>query len=148
MAPRQVWLFKLGCWVAFVTAGVHLTGHVVGPTAPANETERQLTELATTYKFLMPGGWERSLMDFVNGFSLTFSLFLATIGGLGLMVVKRGQGDPVLLMATARTLAVSSLVLLVINLVYFFLIPAAFILVMALCFLLASVSPPAPAPEP
>jgi hypothetical protein len=148
MVPRQVWLFKLGCWVAFITAGVHLTGHVMGPTAPANDTERQLAELATSYRFALPGGWERSLMDFVNGFSLTFSLFLMTMGGLGLIVIKRGQGDPLLLMATARTLAVASLVLLVITLVYFFLIPAAFILVMALCFLLASVSPPAPAPEP
>ena len=30
MVPRQVWLFKLGCWIAIVTAAVHLVGHVWG----------------------------------------------------------------------------------------------------------------------
>jgi len=147
MVPRQVWLFKLGCWIAIVTAAVHLVGHVLGPAAPTNETERQLQTLATTYKYTLPGGTTRSLMDFLNGFSLVLVLFLTTIGGLGLMVVRRAQDDRVLTLAVARTFAATSVVLLVITLVYFFLVPAAFILVMALCFLLGSVSPPVPEPE-
>ena len=91
----------------------------------------------------MPGGTTRSLMDFLNGFSLVFALFLATIGGLGLMVVKRAQARPaVLTLAVARTFTVSSIALLGISLTKFFIVPTLFIAVMAVCFFCASVQSP------
>ena len=39
MPPRQVWLFQLGCWVAFATAIVHLAEHVSGLNALPPETQ-------------------------------------------------------------------------------------------------------------
>jgi len=140
MPPRQVWLFTFGCWVALGTAVLHLIAHVAGPAAPANDTERQLVDLATTYRFAMPGGAERSLMDFLDGFSLTFSLFLATLGAVGLVVARRGREDPVLFRAVARSLTAASAVLVVISLSYFFIIPSMCLALMAVSFACASVT--------
>ena len=140
MPPRQVFLFKFGCWAAFATAALHLVGHVTGPAAPVNDTERQLAELATTYRYALPGGAERSLMDFLNGFSLMFSLFLATLGALGLVIAKRGRDDEVLIKTAARLLAGVSAVLVVISMTHFFIIPSMCLALMAVSFACASVT--------
>jgi len=135
-------MFKFGCWAAILTAALHLAGHLAGPQAPVNDTERQLVELATTYKFALPGGTARSLMDFVDGFSLMFALLVATIGGVGLLVAKRGHEDVALISGVARAFAVSTVALLGISLAKFFIIPTLCIAVMATCFLVASIEAP------
>jgi hypothetical protein len=142
MPRRQVWIFKFGCWAAMVSAVVHLAGHLAGPLTPVNDTERQLLGLATTYRFVLTGGAHRSLMDLLDGFSLMFPLFLATIGAVGLAVEKRGRGDAALMSAVARMFAVSTVVLLGVSLLKFFIVPTLFIAVMAVCFLVASVESP------
>jgi len=91
MVPRQLWIFRFGCWVAFVAAAVHLAGHLAGPAAPANDTERQLAALAASYRYTLPGGAHRTLMDFLDGFSLMFALLVAALGALGLITAKRGR---------------------------------------------------------
>ena len=98
MGRRQLTLFTIGCWMAVATGVFHLVGQLIGPLAPANDTERTLTELATTYKFALPGG-QRSLMQLMNGFSLSFALFFALLGGAGLIVAKRGRHDATLMTA-------------------------------------------------
>ena len=140
MPDRQIWFFKFGCWVAFATALVHLVGHVIGPQAPANDTERQLVTLATSYHYQLPGGASRSLMDFMDGFSLMFEVLVAGLGAVGLAVVKRAGQDVPLMLAVARALAVTSAALLVISHVFFFIVPTLFIAMMALCFAFSSVS--------
>lgn len=145
MPGRQLALFRIGCWTAIITAVVHLAGQIAGPAAPANDTEAQLMSLAATYRVSMPGGAERSLMDFLTGFSLAFALLLAVIGATGLVVAKRGQQDPVLMSAVARVFAASGVALLVISMYYWFLIPSLCIATMAFAFLLASVRAPVPA---
>ena len=142
MPPRQLWIFKFGCWAALATAVIHLAGHLAGPQAPVNDTERQLVELATAYRFALPGGAERSLMDFMNGYSLTYALLVATIGGVGLVVEKRGRDDVTLMSGVARMFAVCTVVLLGISLSKFFIVPTLCIAVMAVCFLVASVEAP------
>jgi hypothetical protein len=142
MPPRQVWLFVFGCWTTIVTALVHVAGHLAGPSAPVNDTERQLTALASTYRFALPGGSNRSLMDFMDGFSLVFALLLATIGGVGLIIRKRASHDAPFMLAVARTFTVSSVALLGISLTKFFIVPTLFIAVMAVCFFCASVQSP------
>lgn len=142
MARRQIAIFTIGCWAAIATAALHLVGHVSGPTAATDEAGRQLLELATTYTQTMPGGSERSLMDFLNGFSLSFSVFLALMGGLGLIVLKRGREDATLMMAVARAMALASLVLVVISLSYWFIVPSLLLALVAVCFLTAGVRPP------
>ena len=142
MADRQVLLFRIGCWAAILTAAVHMAGHLAGPQAPANETEQQLLDVAGSYQFALPGGGRRALLDFLNGFSLSYVVFLVTIGGVGLMVAKRGRGD-VLLTGVARLLAASSLGLLVISFTHWFIVPTILITFFTLCFVLAAVPKPA-----
>ena len=142
MADRQVLLFRIGCWAAILTAAVHMAGHLAGPQAPANETEQQLLDVAGSYQFALPGGGRRALLDFLNGFSLSFIVLLATLGGIGLMVAKRGRGD-VLLTGVARLLAAGSVGLLVISFTHWFIVPTIFIAFFTLCFVLAAVPKPA-----
>lgn len=143
MPRRQLTVFRIGCYLAFLTAALHLVGHLSGPQPPANDTERQIVQLMTDYRFAMPGGGSRSMMDFMNGFSLTFGLFVATMGGVGLIVARRGTDDPVLMLGAARALAGSTAVLLVISLTHFFIVPTICIAAVAVCFAMASVRPPA-----
>ena len=141
MQKRQLLLFRIGCWAALVTAAVHLYGHIAGPQPAANEIEEQIIQTASSYQFELPGGGRRALMDFLNGFSLSFPVFLATIAGAGLMVAKRG--DVLLVQAVARVFAAGSVALLVVSLTHWFIIPTIFITFFAICFVLASVPQPA-----
>src|SRR5262245_34597461 len=134
MREHQVRFFKLGCWAAAITAAVHLIGVLSGPPVAANETEQVLFDMARNYQFPFPGGTRRSLMELFDGFSLAFSLFLATVAGLGFLVARRGAGDAVLMAAASRALAAFSVVLLVISLSRWFLIPTLFIAAMTVFF--------------
>jgi hypothetical protein len=135
-------MFTFGCRMTIGTAVVQLIGHVAGPQAPANDTERQLLELATTYRYALPGGTERSLMDFVDGFSLMLPVMLVAIGVAGIVVQKRGRHDLALMLGIARTFAVTSVVLLALSLLKFFIVPTMCFAAMATCFLVASVEGP------
>jgi hypothetical protein len=139
---RQRAAFLVGCWAAIGTALLHMVGHVQGPLPPANDQERQLLELATTYRYALPGA-ERTMMDLLNGFSLIFSVTLAALGGLGLVVARRALGDPLLMVASARVLAGASAVMLVIAVTNFFIIPVVCLALVAAGFGVASVKPPA-----
>ena len=143
MRDRQLLFFKLGCWATAVTAAVHMIAVLSGPPPPTNETEQVLLDMASSYQFPLPGGGRRSLLEFMDGFSLSFSLFLATIGGVGMLVARRGVQDPVLMTAVTRALAGFSVVLLVVSLTHFFLIPTLFIAAMAVGFVLAALQKPA-----
>lgn len=142
MPPRQVWLFKFGCWAALVAAAVHLGGHIALPLSPVNEAERQLLDLASGYRFAFPGGSERTLMDMLDGFSLTFAVFFASLGAVGLVVARRGQQDALLMYGVAQSAAVASAVTLAISLTHFFIVPNLFIAVVAVCFGVAAVRAP------
>lgn len=143
MPARQLLVFKIGCIAALLTAMLHMAGHLSGPSAPMNETEVKLMDLATNYKVTFPGGAQRSLMDLQAGFSLSFAVFLATISGTGLVVKRRASGDAVLMLAVARAFAGAGLVLLAISLTYFFIIPTMCIAFVTVCFAIASVASPA-----
>ena len=146
MPRRQLWFFQFGCWTTIVTAVVHLAGHLMPQSPPANDTERQLLQLATTYRFTLPGGAQRSTVDVLDGFTLSFALLLAGIGAAGLVVHKRGREDATLMTGVARALAVTSVALTIISLTNFFIVPTLFIAVMAICFLVASVESPVVSP--
>jgi|RhiMethySRZTD1v2_1073278.scaffolds.fasta_scaffold46334_2 hypothetical protein len=139
MPPRQLWIFKFGCWTAIVTGLVHMAGHIFGPTSLANDTERQLMDLATSYHFPMPGGASRSLMNFLDGFGLTFVLMTVMSGALGIAIARRGREDALLMTGAARVLAIGYVGLLVISLQYFFIVPSLFVALAAVCFSMASV---------
>jgi len=129
--------FRVGAWTSIVTAIAHLAGHVAGPQAPRNETEAKLTELMTGYGFELPGAPHRTMMEFFDGFSLTFSLFLALTGILALAVARSRGAVPELFRFTAVALAGTYGILLGISLRYFFLVPS---LCLGLAFLAFAVS--------
>jgi hypothetical protein len=108
--------FQIATWACFVTAALHLAGQIAGPQPPANDTERTLAQLYTTYRYDVMG-MQRTLEDFMSGFGLVYSLFLATLGGLGLVALRRR--DAVALHAFARIGALSSGVLLAISIRHF-----------------------------
>ena len=135
--------FRIGCYLAFFTAAVHMIGAVLAPQPPpVDDTHRQLLELATTYKLQLPGGPNRTLMELNDGFSLVYSLMFALTGGLGLIVSRRAANDHLLFTATARALAGGYLVLLAISLTYFFMIPTLCTAAVALCFVVSSIRSP------
>jgi hypothetical protein len=144
--PRQVWIFKFGCWASFITALVHLAGHLAGFPEPLGDAERQMMLHVTSYPLLLPGGVERTFLDLFGGLSLAFALLCATVGALGLVVARRASHDLVLMSATARTLAAATATLLVISLTKFFIMTSLFIALMAISFAVAAVKPPEAAP--
>jgi hypothetical protein len=115
--------FRTGAWISIVTAFVHLAGHVAGPQAPRNETEAKLTELMTAYAFSLPGAPRRTMMEFLDGFSLLFTLYLALTGVLALAIARSRGAAPELYRFTAIALAGSYGILLGISLRHFFLAP-------------------------
>lgn len=132
--------FKVGCYLAFFTAALHMVGQVAGGLEPADQTQRDVLELAANHKFLFPGGVMRSLMDLQDGFSLVFAVLTALSGGMGLIVARRAIGDPLLMTATARAMAGAYLVLLAISLTHFFIVPTMCFLAIAAAFSLAAVT--------
>ena len=137
MSKLPIVAFRVGAWTSIVTAFAHLAGHVAGPRAPGNETEAKLTELMTGYGFALPGAPHRTMMEFFDGFSLTFSLFLALTGILALAVARSRGAVPELFRFTAVALAGTYGILLGISLRYFFLVPS---LCLGLAFLAFAVS--------
>ena len=123
MSKLSLAAFRTGAWISIVTAFVHLAGHIAGPQAPRNETEAKLTELMTTYAFALPGAPRRTMMEFFDGFSLLFTLYLALTGVLALAIARSRGAVPELYRFTAIALAGSYGILLGISLKHFFLAP-------------------------
>ncbi len=123
MSKLSLAAFRTGAWISIVTAFVHLAGHIAGPQAPRNETEAKLTELMTTYAFALPGAPRRTMMEFFDGFSLLFTLYLALTGVLALAIARSRGAVPELYRFTAIALAGTYGILLGISLRYFFLAP-------------------------
>jgi len=143
VSRRQLQVFKLGCYIAFFTAALHMTGHFL--MAPSNDAERELFDHMQLLPLGLAGAPAHTMMDLYKGFSMLYSLMLALTGGLGLIVARRGVQDQTLMLAVARALAGGYLVLTVIGFTNFFIIPTALMAAVFLCFALASVRGPAPA---
>jgi len=135
--------FKLGCYLAFFTAALHMVGaHIVpavSPPVPSSDAARQLLDMMSTVHLGLPGAPNRTMFEMLNGFSLLMSLHLALTGGIGILIARRGVGDPMFMKASARTFAAAYLVAFVISLMHFFVIPSATFAAIALAFTIASV---------
>lgn len=123
MSKLSLVAFRVGAWTSILTSLAHLAGHVSGPQAPKNETEAKLTELMTTYGFALPGAPRRTMMELFDGFSLSFTLYLALTGVLALAIARSRGAVPELYRFTAVALAGSYGILLGISLRHFFLAP-------------------------
>jgi hypothetical protein len=139
---RQLQVFTIGCWAALATAAIQLAAHLAGAHPPTAAAPSWIVELLRANPLDLPGGARRTPLELLDGFSLATCALLATWGGVGLAVRTRGQADPALMYAVARTMAGGAIVLLVVSFRYWFVIPSMFALLLAVCFTLAAVRAP------
>lgn len=101
---------------------VHSVSLIHDP-VPANDTERQLLDLATNYKFNLLGSF-RSFAELQRGFSIAFMLSVWGVGALDLLLV--GERSPLLKrVAAVNTIWVA--VMTAISVRYFFVAPTSFL---------------------
>lgn len=101
--------------------------------APTNETERQMIDLMTNYKFNL-GGSMRSMNELLRGFSVSFMLGVLGLGVLDLMMIRERSS---LLKRVAMINAVWLAAMTANSLRYFFIIPTTFLVVALVLFTLA-----------
>lgn len=126
--------------MAFATALVHLGEHVSGLNGLAPDVAASVNALRATYVIMIPGLHQPTFLGVLNGFSLSLSLLVATIGAAGLVVLKYGSDQPLLLRGVARALAIGTGMLLALSIEGFFSLQTFFMATMALCFALSAVS--------
>src|SRR5260370_12932050 len=83
-------LFKTGA-VVLVRAGLVHSTSLFLPQLPANDTERQLIGLMTSYRFDLMGT-SRSMSDLLRGFSVAFMLAALVVGSLDLLLMPERAG--------------------------------------------------------
>jgi hypothetical protein len=129
--------FKLGAVWLLLLALVHAISLFQKPMA-TNETEKQLVDLMTNYKFQILGS-PRSMYDFLRGFSIAFSLAAVVTGLFNLLVSGERSGllKKVALLNVLWLAALSS-----VSLRYFFVVPTTFLVIAMLIFVMAWVKLP------
>lgn len=138
MLPRQRVALRVAAVLALLSAALHQWGQSQGfqSTVPA---EQELMRQATTVRMQLPGGAERTLMDFMDGFGLIFTVFLGLTAAIAFLVARRAPSDPALANAIARMLAAAYIVLIVVSLAKFFIVPTICIGAVALALIAAIV---------
>jgi hypothetical protein len=131
-------LFKSGAVALLVLALVHSLSLFQKP-VPANETERQLLDLMSNYKFNVAGSL-RTMNDFLRGFSVSFMLAAFGFGFFDLMLSRERIG---LLKRAALINIIWLTAMTAVSLRYFFIVPTSFLAVTLLIFVLAWLKLPA-----
>jgi hypothetical protein len=134
----DVWgrrLFKLGGVVLVLLGSVHAIS-LFEKLVPANDTEKQLLDLLTNYKFNLMGS-SRSMNDLLRGFSISFMLAALRFGALDLVLSGERSG---LLKRVALVNAIWLAAMTAISVHYFFVAPTAFLVIALLIFALASLN--------
>lgn len=125
-------LFQSGGIFLLLLGAVHTVSLFVKQSA-ANDTEKQLLDLMTNYKFNLLGSM-RSMWDLLQGFSAAFAIWAFGLGALDLALSNE---RPALLKRLALLNILWFAALLAISLHYFFIVPIAFLSVALLIFLAA-----------
>ncbi|OLB83356.1 MAG: hypothetical protein AUI12_16610 [Acidobacteria bacterium 13_2_20CM_2_57_6] len=133
-------LFKAGT-VALLILGLVHSLSLIRDLVPANETERQLIGLMSSYKFNLMGSM-RSMADMLRGFSVSFMLGALGFALFDLLLFRERAG---LLKRAALANIVWLAAMTAVSLRYFFIIPVSFLAVTLLIFVLAWVKLPAEA---
>jgi hypothetical protein len=124
-------LFTTGAMVLVLLGLVHSLS-LFQPMVPANDTERQLLNLMTNYKFNLIGS-VRSMADLLRGFSISFALGALGLGVLDLLLARE------LARLLKRVALINTLWLAAITAVslrYFFIVPTSFLVAALLIFAL------------
>jgi hypothetical protein len=125
-------LFKTGGVVLILLGMVHSLS-LIQKLTPSNETERQLLDLMTNYKFDLMGSM-RSMDNLFRGFSISFMVAMIGLGTLDL-ALSRERTE--LLKRVALINALWMAVMVAISLYYFFPAPTSFLVAVLLIFFLA-----------
>lgn len=133
-------LFTAGA-VALILLGLIHSLSLIGKPTPANETERQLADLMSNYKFNLMGSM-RSMDNLLRGFSISFVIAMIGLGALDLTLSRERAG---LLKRVALLNALWMLGMIAVSLHYFFVFPTGCLLVAFLIFALAWLKLPAAA---
>jgi hypothetical protein len=122
-------LFTIGAVVLLLLALVHSLSLFEKP-VPANDTERQLFDLMSNYKFNVMGSM-RSMDNFLRGFSISFMLGVFCVGVLDLLVARERAG---LLKRVALINTLWLAAMIAVSLRYFFIFPTSFLATALLIF--------------
>jgi uncharacterized membrane protein len=133
-------LFKAGALWLLILGAVHSTSLFIKQ-IPANDTERQILDLMTSYRFNLSGSL-RSMSDLMRGFSVAFMLAPLAFGVLDLVLSRERAG---LLKRVALVQIIWLAAMIVVALRYFFAVPLSFLVVALLIFALAWLKLPADA---
>jgi hypothetical protein len=133
-------LFKAGALWLLILGAVHSTSLFIKQ-VPANDTERQILDLMTSYRFNLSGSL-RSMSDLMRGFSVAFLLAPLAFGVLDLVLSRERAG---LLKRVALVQIIWLAAMIVVALRYFFAVPLSFLVVALLIFALAWLKLPADA---
>ena len=125
-------IFKTGAVLLIVIAAVHSLS-LIRERTPANDTERQLLELMTNYKFNLMGTM-RSMSELMSGFSAAFGLAALGFGVLDIAVWSE-RARLLKKVALANSLWLAAM--LVVSLHYFFLVPTSFLALALVVFVFA-----------
>jgi len=133
-------LFKAGALWLLILGAVHSISLFIKQ-VPANDIERQILDLMTSYRFNLMGS-VRSMSDLMRGFSVAFMLAPLAFGVLDLMLSRERAG---LLKRAAVIQIIWLAALIVVALRCFFAVPLSFLVVALLIFALAWLKLPADA---
>jgi hypothetical protein len=131
-------LFKTGAVWLLILGVVHSIS-LVRELVPANDTERQILELMSSYKFNLMGSL-RSMSVLMRGFSVAFMLAPLAFGALDLVLSRERAG---LLKRVALVQVIWLAAMTAVALRYFFAIPLSFLVIALLIFVLAWLKLPA-----
>ncbi|HEV3305062.1 MAG TPA: hypothetical protein VGZ91_01370 [Candidatus Sulfotelmatobacter sp.] len=133
-------LFTTGAMVLVLLGLLHSLSLFEKP-VPANDTERQLLDLMSNYKFNLMGSM-RSAEDFDRGFSISFVVGMLGLGVLDLALARERTG---LLKRVALINTIWLGAMTTVSLRYFFIAPTSFLVTALLIFALAWLKLPASA---
>jgi hypothetical protein len=130
-------LFMAGAILLIVMGLVHSLSLVKAP-VPSNDTERQLRDLMSDYKFDLLGSM-RSMQNLMTGFSISFMLAALGLGAVDLSL-WREPAELLKRIAIVNTLWLA--VMTAVSVRYFFAAPTSFLAAALILFLLATLSLP------
>ena len=131
-------LFKTGA-VALLLLGLVHSLSLFQKRVPANDTERQLLDLMSNYKFNLMGSF-RSMAEMLRGFSVSFMMAALGFGVFDLLLSGERAG---LLKRAALANIIWLAAMTAVSLYYFFVVPTSFLAATLLIFALAWLKLPA-----
>jgi hypothetical protein len=130
--------FKAGGFFLLILGLIHSISLFQKP-IPANDTEKQLLDLMSSYTFTIMGS-HRTMHDFLQGFSICFMLAAFGFGFFDLLLARERAS---LLKRVALLNVIWLAVMTFVSLRYFFAAPSTFLTIALLIFVLAWLKLPA-----